>query len=70
MVLAIDGGGTKTEAVLVDEGGQVFSRARGQGCNPSLLDDAALEAHLRHLILPMPARAWASSAAPGRWSWP
>lgn len=53
MVLAIDGGGTKAEAVLVDEGGQVFSRARGQGCNPSLLDDAALEAHLRHLILPM-----------------
>jgi glucosamine kinase len=34
--LGVDGGGTKTEAILVDRGGVAVARHSGPGCNPSL----------------------------------
>lgn len=35
--LGIDGGGTKTEAVLVDGSGTVVTQEAGPGCNPSIV---------------------------------
>jgi N-acetylglucosamine kinase-like BadF-type ATPase len=40
--LGIDGGGTKTEMLLVDRDGAVVSHAVGAGCNPNRLSDEAL----------------------------
>ena len=36
-LIGIDGGGTKTEAVLFDETGRVLGRRRTGPCNPNLL---------------------------------
>ena len=36
-LIGIDGGGTKTEAVLFDETGRVLGRHRTGPCNPNLL---------------------------------
>ena len=36
-LIGIDGGGTKTEAVLFDESGRVLGRRRAGPCNPNLL---------------------------------
>ena len=33
--IGIDGGGTKTDSAICDEGGQVLFRMRKEGCNPS-----------------------------------
>lgn len=35
--IGIDGGGTKTECLLLDEGGSVVARHLAPGCNPSLV---------------------------------
>lgn len=35
--IAIDGGGTKTEAALFTAGGEVLGRARRDGCNPNII---------------------------------
>ncbi|HVW21030.1 MAG TPA: BadF/BadG/BcrA/BcrD ATPase family protein [Opitutaceae bacterium] len=34
--IGVDGGGTKTTCLLVDEGGAVLARHAGPGCNPSI----------------------------------
>lgn len=58
--LGVDGGGTKTEAILVDAGGQVVARAGGAGCNPSVVGaDAAKRSVaelLKRLLEPFPTR--------------
>jgi N-acetylglucosamine kinase-like BadF-type ATPase len=48
--LGVDGGGTKTEAILVDPAGQIVARATGPGCNPSLAGPAGAKAVLAELI--------------------
>lgn len=35
LLLAIDGGGTKTDGVLLTEEGRILARARERGCNPN-----------------------------------
>jgi len=35
--LGVDGGGTKTEAILVDASGAIVARQIGPGCNPSIV---------------------------------
>ena len=37
MKIGVDGGGTKTELILVDEAGTVLTRHLAPGCNPSVL---------------------------------
>lgn len=34
--IGVDGGGTKTECILVDAGGQILARHTAPGCNPSV----------------------------------
>ena len=42
--IGVDGGGTKTECVLVDPSGAVAARHTGPGCSPSLVGmDRAME---------------------------
>jgi glucosamine kinase len=38
--IGVDGGGTKTECILVDPAGSVAARHTGPGCNPSLVGPA------------------------------
>lgn len=38
--IGIDGGGTKTEGILVDAAGQITARHRAPGCNPSIVGTA------------------------------
>ncbi len=43
-MIAIDGGGTKTEFVLFDQSGRVLSRIKKEGCNPNVCGiEAAIE---------------------------
>lgn len=53
-ILAVDGGGTKTDAALIDERGQVVFHARGEGVNPFDRPDwsAVLEALLARVPRP------------------
>jgi N-acetylglucosamine kinase-like BadF-type ATPase len=37
MKIGVDGGGTKTELILIDEHGQIVARHHGPGCNPSII---------------------------------
>jgi N-acetylglucosamine kinase-like BadF-type ATPase len=43
--VAIDGGGTKTDAVLFDDTGRIIQRMIGQSSSPSALDGARLRSH-------------------------
>jgi N-acetylglucosamine kinase-like BadF-type ATPase len=36
MKIGVDGGGTKTELILVDDAGKIVERRIGPGCNPSI----------------------------------
>jgi N-acetylglucosamine kinase-like BadF-type ATPase len=51
--IGVDGGGTKTECILVGAGGRIEARTRGRGCNPSRVGRARaraiLEGELRRL---------------------
>lgn len=40
--IGVDGGGTKTEFILVDSAGRVLARRTAPGCSPSLLEPAAI----------------------------
>jgi glucosamine kinase len=40
--IGIDGGGTKTEFILVDELGRIIARRRVAGCSPSIIDPVAI----------------------------
>ncbi|HEY3757858.1 MAG TPA: BadF/BadG/BcrA/BcrD ATPase family protein [Opitutaceae bacterium] len=59
--LGVDGGGTKTEAILVDASGSVAARASGVGCNPSLVGPQEAKQIvadlLRKLLAPFPTSA-------------
>ena len=35
--IGIDGGGTKTECILLDEAGAIVARHLAPGCNPSVV---------------------------------
>jgi N-acetylglucosamine kinase-like BadF-type ATPase len=37
MKIGVDGGGTKTELVLIDESGEIVARHTAPGCNPSVV---------------------------------
>lgn len=57
--LGVDGGGTKTEAILVDPSGTVVARRVGPGCNPSLAGPdgakAVFSALIKELLAPFPS---------------
>ena len=57
--LGIDGGGTKTEAILVDQTGMVVASRTGPGCNPSLAGPegakAAFAELVKSLLAPFPS---------------
>jgi glucosamine kinase len=48
--IGVDGGGTKTELILVDPTGAILARHVGTGCNPSLLGPDGARAKLRELL--------------------
>lgn len=48
--IGVDGGGTKTELILVNASGDVIARHAGTGCNPSLLGPEGAGAKLRELL--------------------
>lgn len=64
LVLAVDGGNSKTEVVLVDEGGQVLSHVRGPGSSPYRLTVAGTVGLLDELVLKAAARAGLPSGQP------
>ena len=49
-ILALDGGGSKTECVLVREDGQVCGRGRGGGVNRNFVSEASLEQAVRDAL--------------------
>jgi N-acetylglucosamine kinase-like BadF-type ATPase len=57
--LGVDGGGTKTEAILVDQGGKVVASRTGPGCNPSLTGPEGAKAVfaevVKGLLAPFPS---------------
>ena len=61
MKIGVDGGGTKTELILVDDEGGIVARQLAPGCNPSIAGpDAArelLEIALRTLLIVQPPGA-------------
>jgi N-acetylglucosamine kinase-like BadF-type ATPase len=48
--VAMDGGGTKTDAVLFDDTGRLIHRVVGQSSSPSALDDEQLRRHLTDIF--------------------
>ena len=48
--VAIDGGGTKTDAVLFDDTGRIIQRMIGQSSSPSALDDEQLRSHFTFIF--------------------
>lgn len=63
IVLALDGGGTKTDVALIDERGQVLYRAQGAGCNP--FDQPRWREILTELLPPISAYSAAGLGLPG-----
>ena len=55
MLLGIDGGGTKTDALLTDNEGNVLFRRVGGGSNLNDSGLGAVEEHLRALFADLPA---------------
>lgn len=59
--IGLDGGGTKTEGILLDPGGAIVARHLGPGCNPSILGPAVarerVESALRALRAGQPGQA-------------
>ena len=49
-LIGIDGGGTKTEAVLLDETGCVLGRHRAGPCNPNLIGFEASVALVKECV--------------------
>lgn len=48
--IGVDGGGSKTECILVDATDRVVSRHVGPGCNPSFVGPERARAHLRQAL--------------------
>lgn len=64
LVLAVDGGNSKTDVVLIDEAGAVLAHVRGPGSSPHHLGvDGAVDL-IDELVLKAAARAGVSSAYP------
>jgi glucosamine kinase len=57
MKIGVDGGGTKTELILVDPAGGIVARHTGPGCNPSLLGPAGARDQLLALLQQLLAQA-------------
>ncbi len=76
--LGVDGGGTKTELILVDSAGSILARHTGPGCNPSLLGPDGARAQLMALLgqllattsgpVPVTATHLYMAGAPAFWS--
>jgi N-acetylglucosamine kinase-like BadF-type ATPase len=49
--IAIDGGGTKTDATLFDDTGRVACRTIGESTNPNALSDAELKGHFTDIFM-------------------
>ncbi len=75
--IGVDGGGTKTECILVDASGQIVARHIAPGCNPNVVgrDEATrivtsaladLVSKRREFRLgPSPCSAWPATARSG-----
>jgi len=48
--IGVDGGGTKTECILVDEGGAIVARHTASGCSPSVVGPDGARAVLRDAL--------------------
>lgn len=51
VIIAVDGGGSKTDAVALNRHGEVLGRARGTGTSPHLIGLDAAVSQIRELIL-------------------
>lgn len=60
--IGIDGGGTKTEFILVDSAGAIVARRLTRGCNPSLIDHDIIRAILSDNLGSLAAEARARDA--------
>lgn len=61
--IGVDGGGTKTEFILVDAAGMIVARRLGPGCNPSLVDPATIRTFLSEHLHALATEAAARDAA-------
>jgi len=61
MKIGVDGGGTKTELILVGDDGEILARQLATGCNPSVVGAEAarevLDIALRTLVVVQPIGA-------------
>jgi N-acetylglucosamine kinase-like BadF-type ATPase len=60
--IGVDGGGTKTDLILVDPAGTIIARHTGPGCNPSLLGPDGARAQLLELLRQLRAQPTVSVA--------
>lgn len=61
--IGIDGGGTKTECILIDASGAILARRLGPGCNPSLTDQDTILSILSENLQALAAEARARDAS-------
>ncbi|MBI2813525.1 MAG: ATPase [Opitutae bacterium] len=62
--IGLDGGGTKTELILVDDAGTVVARHSAPGCNPSQLGPEKAAAVVREAIAALLAKAKINAPRP------
>lgn len=55
--IGVDGGGTKTEAILVDDAGRIVARQLAPGCNPSVVGPAQAQLVLSDALCALLAAA-------------
>jgi len=55
--IGVDGGGTKTDFILIDERGDTLSRRHSDGCNPSLIGSKAARALINDQLNSLVAEA-------------
>src|ERR1051325_6961841 len=55
--IGVDGGGTKTECMLIDESGRMVAGHVGTGCNPSVVGPAAAASILTAALASLRAQA-------------
>ncbi len=61
--IGVDGGGTKTDFILIDERGDTVARCHTEGCNPSLIGSEAAQALINDQLNSLVAVARSRDAA-------
>jgi N-acetylglucosamine kinase-like BadF-type ATPase len=64
MMIGVDGGGTKTELILIDERGSTLANHVGPGCNPSQIGPEKARAMLAEALAALLAKAHRTNPSP------